>query len=82
MPDPFSARLSGRVPEDNDISLVQIVDHVLNSGIVIQGSVIISLAGVDLIYLGVSAVLTSVETARKYRPEPRLEPRPTRSGPR
>lgn len=52
-----------------EISLVQIVDHVLNSGVVIQGSVVISLAGVDLIYLGLSAVLTSVETARKYAPK-------------
>jgi hypothetical protein len=69
MPDPFSVEVGGRLPEENEVSLVQIVDHVLNSGIVVQGSVIISLAGVDLVYLGVSAVLTSVETARKYRPE-------------
>jgi hypothetical protein len=32
---------------------------------------VISLAGVDLVYLGLSAVLTSVETARKYMPEDR-----------
>ncbi|MBV9669408.1 MAG: gas vesicle protein [Acidobacteriales bacterium] len=44
-------------------SLLDIADHILNTGVVIQGSVVISLAGVDLIYLGLSAVLTSVETA-------------------
>jgi hypothetical protein len=68
MPEPFSAQLGDRLPEEDEISLVQIVDHVLNTGIVIQGSVVISLAGVDLVYLGLSAVLTSVETARKYLP--------------
>ena len=48
---------------DGDISLLDILDHVLNSGVVIHGSLVISLAGVDLIYLGLNVVLTSVETA-------------------
>lgn len=52
----------------NDISLLEILDHVLNSGVVIQGSIVISLAGVDLIYIGASVVLTSVETALKHLP--------------
>jgi hypothetical protein len=47
----------------DDVSLLDILDHVLNAGVVIHGSVVISLAGVDLIYLGVNVVLTSVETA-------------------
>ena len=46
-----------------DISLLEILDHVLNSGVVIHGSLVISLAGVDLVYLGLNVVLTSVETA-------------------
>ncbi len=48
---------------EGDISLLDILDHVLNSGVVIHGSLVISLAGVDLIYLGLNVVLTSVETA-------------------
>lgn len=48
---------------DSDISLLDILDHVLNAGVVIQGSLVISLAGVDLVYLGLNVVLTSVETA-------------------
>ncbi|HZR27464.1 MAG TPA: gas vesicle protein [Terriglobales bacterium] len=50
----------------SDISLLDILDHVLNAGVVIQGSLVISVAGVDLIYLGLSVVLTSVETAMKH----------------
>ena len=46
-----------------EISLLDILDNVLNSGVVIHGSIVISLAGVDLVYLGLNVVLTSVETA-------------------
>lgn len=53
------------VPEA-DISLLDILDHVLSSGVVIHGSIVISLAGVDLVYLGLNAVLTSIETALRH----------------
>jgi len=55
---------------EQDVSLLEILDHVLNAGVVIHGSVVISLAGVDLVYLGLNVVLTSVETAmRKIKEE-------------
>ncbi|MEO8725138.1 MAG: gas vesicle protein [Acidobacteriaceae bacterium] len=47
-------------------TLLDVVDHILNRGVVLHGSIVISLAGVDLVYLGVNAVLTSVETALKH----------------
>ena len=52
--------------EHDDVSLLDILDHVLNSGVVIHGSLIISVARVDLVYVGLNAVLTSVETALKH----------------
>ncbi|HZU32023.1 MAG TPA: gas vesicle protein [Candidatus Angelobacter sp.] len=48
---------------EDEVSLLEILDHVLNSGVVIHGSLVISLAGVDLVYLGLNVVLTSIETA-------------------
>ena len=51
---------------EDEVSLLEILDHVLNSGVVIHGSLVISLAGVDLVYLGLNVVLTSVETALKH----------------
>ena len=48
---------------EQDVSLLEIIDHVLNAGVVIHGSLVISVAGVDLVYLGLNVVLTSVETA-------------------
>lgn len=46
-------------------SLVELINRVLDRGVVITGDVTISVAGVDLVYLGLNAVLTSVSTARR-----------------
>jgi gas vesicle structural protein len=50
-------------PGEDEVSLLEIIDHVLNAGVLIHGSLVISLAGVDLVYVGLNVVLTSVETA-------------------
>ena len=55
----------GTVSEEESISLCEALDRVLNKGVVIVGDIVISVADVDLIYLGLQVVLTSVETARR-----------------
>lgn len=60
---------------DEDISLLDILDHVFNTGVVIQGSLVISLAGVDLLYVGLNAVLAAVETALKHTEREQPAPR-------
>jgi gas vesicle structural protein len=70
--DPFNINID---ENDADISLLEILDHVLNAGVVVHGSIVISLAGVDLVYLGMNLVLTSIETALRHLDEedrPRL----------
>ncbi len=52
-------------PED-DLSLVELVNRVLDRGVVVSGEVVISVAGVDLIYLGLNLVLASAETMRRH----------------
>ena len=53
--------------DDNDqMSLLDILDHVLNQGIILRGNLVISLAGVDLVYVGLDVILTSVETALRH----------------
>lgn len=52
--------------DEPEVSLLDILDHVLNAGVVIHGSIVLSLAGVDLVYLGLNVVLTSVETALEH----------------
>lgn len=52
---------------ERPVSLSEVLDRVLNTGAVIAGEVVISLAGVDLVYLGLNIVLASVETARECK---------------
>jgi hypothetical protein len=47
------------------VSLCEVLDRVLNKGVVLSGEIIISLAGVDLVYLGLNLVLTSIDTAQR-----------------
>jgi hypothetical protein len=51
----------------DSISLCETLDRVLNKGVVITGEVAISVADIDLIYLGLQLTLTSVETANELK---------------
>ncbi|WP_027364790.1 gas vesicle protein [Desulfotruncus alcoholivorax] len=46
---------------EKNVTLLEILDHILDKGVVIKGEVIISIADVDLIYLGLQLVLASVD---------------------
>ncbi len=50
-----------------DIGLAELVNRVLDRGAVINGEVLISVANVDLIYLGLRVVVSSAETAQRKR---------------
>jgi len=65
MPSPEYVTIGSESDSGEEISLLEILDNVPNFGVVIQGSIVISLAGVDLVYLGLNVVLTSVETAMR-----------------
>ncbi len=51
----------------DQVSLCEVLDRILNKGAVIVGEIVISVADVDLIYLSVQVVISSVETARRAR---------------
>ena len=51
--------------ESERVSICEVLDRVLNKGVVVAGEVTISVADVDLLYLGLNLVLTSIETARE-----------------
>lgn len=55
---------------DESHSLVELVNRLLDRGVVISGDVTISVAGVDLVYLGLNAVLSSIQTAREHLGRP------------
>lgn len=51
--------------ENSDVSLLETLDHVLNRGLVIAGEITISVADIDLIFLGLNVMVSSVETAQE-----------------
>ena len=52
------------------ITLLEVLDRVLDKGVVISGDIVISVADVDLIYLGLKVLLSSVETMERLRGAP------------
>ena len=52
------------------VTLVEVLDRVLTKGVVISGDIVISVADVDLIYLGLKVLLSSVETMENLRGAP------------
>ena len=60
---------------DDELSLLETLDHVLDRGLVIAGEVTIAVADVDLIYLGLNVLLGSTEAVHRVlgERESRLE---------
>jgi Gas vesicle protein len=51
--------------DSTDLSLLETLDHVLNRGLVIAGEITISVADIDLIFVGLNVLVSSVETAHE-----------------
>ena len=62
------------ITKSKDVTLLEVLDRVLNKGVVISGDMVISVADVDLIYLGLKVLLSSVETMEKLRGSPFVGP--------
>ena len=50
-------RSAREVIRDADVSLLDIVDHVLDQGVVLEGELVLGLADVDLIHVRLAALL-------------------------
>jgi hypothetical protein len=61
----FDQILVGEEWENNELSLLETLDHVLNRGLVIAGEITISVADIDLIFIGLNVLVSSVETAQE-----------------
>jgi hypothetical protein len=51
--------------DDADVSLLETLDHVLNRGLVIAGEITIAVADIDLIFIGLNVLVSSVEKAHE-----------------
>lgn len=50
---------------ESDLSVLEALDHLLDRGVVIAGEATISIAGVDLLYLGLNVVLANVDSLQR-----------------
>jgi gas vesicle structural protein len=53
------------VRPDDEFTLSELVNRVLDKGALISGDVVISVAGVDLVYLGLRVLISSVESMQE-----------------
>lgn len=55
---------------ERKVTLLEVLDRVLDKGVVVSGDIVISVADVDLIYLGLKVLVSSVETMEHLRGVP------------
>ena len=53
----------------HEVTLIELVDRVLNKGVVLSGDITLSVADVDLVYVGLRVLLASVGTLERLQAE-------------
>jgi hypothetical protein len=51
------------------VTLLELVDRVLSKGVVLTGDITLSVADVDLVYVGLRVLLASVSTFERFENE-------------
>jgi hypothetical protein len=52
---------------EREVTLLDLLDRALDKDVILWGDVTLSVAGVDLVYVGLKVLLSSVETAERMR---------------
>jgi hypothetical protein len=60
---------AGGAPLEQQVTLIELVDRVLNKGVVLSGDITLSVADVDLVYVGLRVLLASVGTLDRLAAE-------------
>jgi hypothetical protein len=55
------------VDRSKEITILELLDRVLNKGVILTGDIVISVADIDLVYVGVKLMLSSVETMMQLK---------------
>ena len=61
MPAPPPSRQVARIIDQSDSSLLDVLDNLLNRGVVLNADLILALANVDLVYVRLSALLCAAD---------------------
>ena len=59
--------MSRDLPLEQQITLIELVDRVLNQGVVVSGDITLAVADVDLVYVGLRVLLASVGTMERLQ---------------
>jgi hypothetical protein len=59
--------MKGSVWDDEDVTILDLLDRALDKGVVLWGELTISIADVDLVYVGLKALLCSVDRVDRMR---------------
>ncbi len=51
-------------------ALVDVLDRLLDTGVVLDGQIVLSIAGVDLVHIGLRALVASVDSAARLLAPP------------
>jgi len=51
------------------VTLVELLDRILDKGVVISGEITLAVAGIDLVEVGLLALIASVDRLERLRPE-------------
>jgi len=70
VPTERKRKMDSVITESKEVTLLEILDRVLDKGVVISGDLVISLAEIDLIYVGLKVLISSVETMERLRGAP------------
>ena len=62
--------MDNAIAEAREVTLLELLDRVVDHGVILAGDITISVADVDLIYLGLRVMLSSVERAGELRGMP------------
>ncbi len=59
--------MNNAINSERQVTLLDLLDRVLDKGVIIKGDITISVADVDLVYVGLKVLLSSVETIEHMR---------------
>lgn len=64
--DPRPSSASGQpLAAGEDVALVDLLDRLLGGGVVLAGDITLAVADIDLVYVGLRALISSVATAER-----------------
>ena len=66
---PRPPRQVGHIVDENQASVLDLIDNLLNKGVTLNADLILALANVDLVYVRLSALLCAADRVMRRRPD-------------